>query len=91
MITRHRDRAIKRLGLSFLFLILIVFLVGMRDLGLPKVLIAVGSVTLGTFALVFYVQGNIALAEARGYDGSVVAAIIIVACLCLGDSSLSCR
>ena len=84
MITRHRDRAIKRLGLSFLFLILIVLLVGMRDLGLPKVLIAVGSVTLGTFALVFYVQGNIALAEARGYDGSVVAAIIIVACLCLG-------
>ena len=84
MITRHRDRAIKRLGLSFLFLILIVFLVGMRDFGLPKVLIAVGSVTLGTFALVFYVQGNIALAEARGYDGSVVAAIIIVASLCLG-------
>ena len=84
MITRHRDRAIKRLGLSFLFLILIVLLVGMRDLGLPKVLIAVGSVTLGTFALISYVQGNIALAEARGYDGSVVAAIIIVACLCLG-------
>ena len=60
MITRHRDKAIKRLGLSFLFLILIVLLVGMRDLGLPKVLIAVGSVTLGTFALIFYVQGNIA-------------------------------
>ena len=84
MITRHRNRAIKRLGLSFSLLILLVVLVGTRALGLPAALIAVGAVLLGTFAVVFYVQGNIALAEAKGYDGSVVAAIIIVACLCLG-------
>jgi len=84
MITRHRNRAIKRLGLSFLFLILLVSLIGTRGVGLPKVFIAVGSVTLGTFAVLFYIQGNIELAEARGYDGSVVAAIIIVACFCLG-------
>ena len=84
MITQHRNRAIKRLGISFLFLILGIFLLGMRTSGFSRELIAVGVILLITFAFVFYVQGNIALAEARGYDGSVVAAIIIVASLCLG-------
>ena len=85
MITRHRNRAIKHLSLSFsLLILLVVLLAGARALGLPDALTAVGGILLGTFAIVFYVQGNIALAEAKGYDGSVVAAIIIVATLCLG-------
>jgi hypothetical protein len=46
-------------------------------------LIAVGAVTLGTFSVVFYIQGNIALARAKGYDDSSVAAIIIVSGVCL--------
>src|SRR5712671_6799919 len=84
MITRHRNRAIKRLSLSFSLLILLGLLAAARSLGVPDALVAVGAIILGTFAIVFYVQGNIALAEAKGYDSSVVAAIIIVASLCLG-------
>ena len=84
MIARYRNKAIKHLCVSFSLLILIVLLVATRDFGLPDVLIAVGGVILGTFSFLFYFQGNIALAKAKGYDGSVVAAITIVACLCLG-------
>ena len=50
---------------------------------MPDALIAVGGVILGTFSVVLHIQGNIALAKAKGYDDSVVAAIIIVAGLCL--------
>ncbi len=84
MITRHRNRALKQLGISFALLVLTILLIGTRTLGVPAALVAVGAILLGTFALVFYVQGNIALAQAKGHDGSVVAAIIIVASLCLG-------
>jgi hypothetical protein len=84
MITGHRNRALKHLGNSFALIVLAVVLVGTRTLGVPAALVAVGAILLGTFALVFYVQGNIALAQAKGHDGSVVAAIIIVASLCLG-------
>jgi Na+/H+-translocating membrane pyrophosphatase len=76
MITRYRTRAVKRLALSGLLIVLIPLLVGLRAAGLPDAVVAVGAVLLGTFALVVYVQGNIALAEAKGYDSSVVAAII---------------
>lgn len=84
MITGHRNRALKHLGISLALVVLTILLVGTRPLGVPAALVAVGAILLGTFALVFYVQGNIALAQAKGYDGSVVAAIIIVASLCLG-------
>ena len=84
MITRYRTRAVKRLALSGLLIVLIPLLVGLRAAGLPDAVVAVGAVLLGTFALVVYVQGNIALAEAKGYDSSVVAANIMVASICLG-------
>ncbi len=84
MIPSLRNRAVKRLGISFLFLVLATFLLMMRGSGLPRALLAAGGIVLFTFAFVFYIQGNIALAEARGHDSSVVAAIIIVASLCLG-------
>ena len=84
MITGHRNRAFKQLGISFGLVVLTVLLAGTRTLGMPAALVAVGAILFGTFALVFYVQGNIALAQAKGYDGSVVAAIVIVAALCLG-------
>jgi hypothetical protein len=85
MITHYRNRAFKQLGISFsLLLFTLIFCVGLHAAGFPKALVAVSAVITITFAFVFYVQGNIALAEAKGHDGSVVAAIIIVACLCLG-------
>jgi hypothetical protein len=84
MIARQRNKALKQLSISFGLVVLTVLMAGARTLGVPAVLVAVCVILLGTFALVFYVQGNIALAQAKGYDGSVVAAIIIVAALCLG-------
>ena len=84
MITRLRNRAFKRLGISFSLLVLALVFIGLSGVGFPEALVAVGAIISVTFAFVFYVQGNIVLAEAKGYDGSVVAAIIIVACLCLG-------
>jgi hypothetical protein len=84
MIPDYRNKAIKLLGLSFALLLLMFVVIGLRAAGLPAALVAVGVVILATFSVVFYVQGNIALAKAKGYDGSVVAAIIIVASLCLG-------
>ena len=83
MILAHRNNAFKRLGLSFGLLVCIVLLVGTQALGVPKVLIAVGAVILATFSVVLYIQGNIVLARAKGYDDSAVAAIIIVSGLCL--------
>ncbi|EEF62536.1 hypothetical protein [Pedosphaera parvula] len=83
MITRYRNNAIKLFGISVSLLILILLLVNMRAFGLPDALAAVGGILLGTFAVVFYVQANIALAKAKGHDSSSVAAIIIVASLCL--------
>lgn len=84
MITRLRNKALERLGVSFLLLVFAVVLLSLKRRGVPDAILAVGSITSVIFAFVLYVQGNIALAEAKGHDGSVVAAIVIVACLCLG-------
>lgn len=84
MITRLRNKALKRLGISFSLLVLALVCVGLRGVGVPAALAAVAAIVSVTFAFVFYIQGNVALAEAKGYDGAVVGAIIIVASLCLG-------
>src|SRR5688572_14098652 len=84
MIPRLRNKAFKQLGVSFSLLILGLILVALRGAGLPDVIVAIGAIISITFAFIFYVQGNIALTQAKGYDGSIVAAIIIVACLCVG-------
>jgi len=84
VITHLRNRALKQLGISFALLMATIFLLVMGVLGVPKLLIAVAGIPAGTFALVFYVKGNIALCEAKGHSGSAVAAIIIVAAICTG-------
>jgi hypothetical protein len=84
VITSYKNKAIKRLSISFLLFVLAIFLIGMRASGFPEVIFAVGMILLLTFTFIFYVQGNIALAQAKGYDGSVVAAVVIVAALCFG-------
>ena len=83
MITHLRNRALKQLGIAFVLLVLTcsVFVAG--ALGMPDMVVALGAILFGTFALIYYVKGNVSLAEARGHSGSAVAAIIIVASLCL--------
>lgn len=83
MITHLRNKAIQRLGFSFASFVLTIALF-LTGTSLPKALVGAAAVPLITFTLIFYIQGNIALAQARGYDGSVVAAVIIFAALCLG-------
>jgi hypothetical protein len=84
MITHYRNRALKQLGLSILFLVLLFTLVGLQPYGIPTVVVAVGCVLLGTFSFYFYGVGSVALAKAKGYDDTVVLAIIVVGFLCLG-------
>lgn len=82
MIPRYRNRALKQLGLSFLLLVLMFVFVGMGAY-VPKVVIAVSCIILGTFSFYFYGVGSVTLAKAKGYDDTVVLAIIIVSFLCL--------
>jgi len=84
MIPHYRNTAIKRLALSFLFMVLTVALCGTRVHGMSGAFVVTLGITLSTFALVFYFQGNLALAKAKGHDGSGVAAIVIVAAVCFG-------
>jgi hypothetical protein len=83
MIPHYRNRALKQLGLSILFLVLLFVLVGLQPYGIPKVVVAIGCVLLGTFSFYFYGVGSVTLAKAKGYDDTVVLAIIVVGFLCL--------
>ena len=84
MIPHYRNRALKQLGLSFSFLVLMFILVGLRaDIPVPNVIIAIGCILLGTFSFYYYGVGSVTLAKAKGYDDTVVLAIIIVSFLCL--------
>lgn len=67
-----------------MLLVFSVVIFSLKRKGAPDVVLAVTSLTSVLFALILYVQGNIALAEAKGHTGAVVAAIIIVSCICLG-------
>jgi drug/metabolite transporter (DMT)-like permease len=83
MISHYRNTALKQLGLSILFLVLLFVLAGLQPYGIPKVVIAIGCVLLGTFSFYFYGVGSVTLAKAKGYDDTVVLAIIVVGFLCL--------
>jgi drug/metabolite transporter (DMT)-like permease len=83
MITHYRNRALQQLGLSILFLVLLFFLVRVQLHGIPKVVVAIVCVLLGTFSFYFYGVGSVTLAKAKGYDDTVVLAIIVVGFLCL--------
>src|SRR5690349_20641085 len=83
MITHYRNRALKQLGLSILFLVMLFVLVDLQPNGIPKVVVAIGCVLLGTFSFYFYGVGSVTLAKAKGYDDTVVLAIIVVGFLCL--------
>jgi hypothetical protein len=82
MRVRYRNRAIKLLSLGILMIVLLIALVLLRKHGIPDGVVAVGAVLLGVVGSIFYIQGCIALAEAKGYTGVVVAAVIIVSYFC---------
>jgi hypothetical protein len=63
-------------------IVLLIALVLLRNHGIPDGVVAVGAVLLGIVGSIFYIQGCIALAEAKGYTGAVVAAVIIVSYFC---------
>src|SRR6266481_9550287 len=83
MIPRYRNRALKELGLSILFLVLLFVLVGLRAYGIATGAVAIGCVLFGTFSCDYYANGSVTLAKAKGYDDTVVLAIIVVGFLCL--------
>jgi hypothetical protein len=85
---QHQSRAIKLLSLGFSLIVALVVLVVLRKHGIPDGVVAVGAVTLGIVGSILYIQGCIALAEAKGYPGASVAAIIIVSYCCFAPLML---
>jgi hypothetical protein len=79
---RYRNRAIKLLSLGIVMIAALIILIMLRKHGIPDGVVAVGAVALGIGGSIFYIQGCIALAEAKGYAGASVAAIIIVSYFC---------
>ncbi len=61
---------------------LIVPLILSRNQGIPDGVIAVLAVISGAVGSIFYVQGCVALAEAKGYTGAAVAGMIVIAYFC---------
>ena len=82
MIKRYRNRAIQKLSIGFSLILILAVLVLLRKHGIPDGVIAVAAVLLGAVGSILYIQGCIALAEAKGHSGAVVAAVIIVAYCC---------
>lgn len=78
----QRNRAIKLIGLGLLLIGSMIALIVLRRLGIPAVVVAIGAVVLGVFGSILYLQGCIALAEAKGHTGASVAAIIIISYFC---------
>jgi hypothetical protein len=74
---KYRNRAIKFLSLGILMIASLVTLILLRKHGIPDGVVAVGAVALGIGGTIFYIQGCVALAEAKGYSGASVAVIII--------------
>jgi|SRR6185437_40037 len=83
MITRYKKRAFRDLGISFVFFVLLILLGAFRPV-IPKVVFAVVTAIVLPFTLIFYIQGNITLAKARGYEGAVVVPIILIGTCCCG-------
>jgi len=79
---RYRNRAGSKLLLGGLMIAVLAALVALRKHGIPDGVVAVGAVALGVLGSIFYIQGCTALAEAKGYHGSTILAIIIFSYAC---------
>jgi len=79
---RYKNRAIKLISLGILLNVAFIVLIILRKHGIPDGVVAVGAVVLGAVGSILYVQGCVALAEAKGYTGAEVVAIIIISYCC---------
>jgi len=79
---RYRNRAIKLISLGFVLIVALIALVVFGKHHVPDGVIAVVAVLFGIGGSIFYIQGCIALAEAKGYTGGSVPAMIIVSYFC---------
>jgi len=68
------------LGIGLIALNLL--LIPLSSHGTPKVVIAVAAILLTTFGLLSYFQGCFRLARAKGYDDSIMLAVMVVGVLC---------
>jgi len=81
---RHhrRKRAVSRILLGIGLLALNFFLIPLHSYGIPNIPIAVAAILLTTFGFVYYFQGCFHLARAKGYDDSIMLAMMVVGVLC---------
>ena len=76
---RHRrKRAVYSILLGIFLLGLNLFLIPLRSYGVPKIPIAIAAILLTTFVLLSYFQGCFRLARAKGYDDSIMLAVMVV-------------
>jgi len=71
-----RNRATKLISFGLLLIAALAVLVVFGKDRIPDVVVVVGAVLLGTFGSICYIQGCIALAEAKGYFESSVPVMI---------------
>jgi hypothetical protein len=85
--SRHRRRQGRRRAVYSVLagiglIALNLFLIPLHSYGVPKIPIAVAAILLTTFGLLFYFQGCFRLARAKGYDDSLMLAVMVVAVFC---------
>ena len=81
---RHhrRKRPFSRILLGIGLITLNLFLIPLHIYGIPNIPIAVAAILLTTFGLLYYFQGCFRLARAKGYDDSIMLAVMVVGVLC---------
>src|SRR5258708_4153035 len=83
MITKYRKRAINGIVGGLMMFALLALLIILRNFGIPDVIVVLGAILLATSGVILYLRGCLALAEAKGHSGGVVAAAIIISGLCV--------
>jgi hypothetical protein len=80
---KYRNRAIKLLSLGLVLIASLIVLLIFGTHHISDGVIALVGLMLGAGGSIFYIQGCIALAEAKGYTGASVPVMIIVSYFCL--------
>lgn len=82
MRTSYRNKAIKLLSLGFTLIVALIILLVFGRHHIPGGVVALIGLILGVGGTIFYIQGCVALAEAKGYSGAAVPVMIIVFYFC---------
>jgi hypothetical protein len=82
MRSHRRQRAIIRILLGIFLIGLNFSLIPLRRFGVPRIPLAIAAILLTTFGLLSYFQGCFRLARAKGYDDSIMLAVMIVTVFC---------